>query len=340
VHQFVGLVGAELYGLLCEVLALRGHTNTPGPYNRLDGRSRNLRGGKRILMMAELKDDSDKVNEWYRRLTGALLKLPDDQRAELAEWQKLNVNYCTVFVSDWPGWTSIIGPRPDIGSDSRNKFRDLRLESISEHSTQIKLWNSPIIVAHVMPEHDYDVNLLENHDPNVIGNELLVMLSRQGREYSNRRTTDSHIKHAPKEEPYYTYTELFNNGRIEIAREAYYTNPPSIDTDYEYELLTVLQSALKVQFDIGVRGRIYVALSILGAEGCRMRRKDNILVNSLAISGQEVRTPETFIEELGQHDIADLARVMKKSFDYIARAAGLRGSVNYDSNRVFLDRFR
>jgi len=131
--------------------------------------------------MAELKDESEKVNEWYRRLTGAVLKLPDDQRAELAEWQKLNVNDRTVFVSDWPGWMSIIGPRPDIGSESRNRFRDLRLESISQHSTEIKLWKSPIIVAHVMPERDYDVNLLENHDPNVIGNELLVMLSKHGR---------------------------------------------------------------------------------------------------------------------------------------------------------------
>jgi len=43
---------------------------------------------------------------------GAYQAMPPARRAELEQWESNNLDGGTIVTSDWPGWESLIGPRP------------------------------------------------------------------------------------------------------------------------------------------------------------------------------------------------------------------------------------
>lgn len=51
--------------------------------------------------------------DWYARMVEASVKMSDDDRRALNEWETANLGGKNVATSDWPEWERLIGKKPD-----------------------------------------------------------------------------------------------------------------------------------------------------------------------------------------------------------------------------------
>jgi len=58
------------------------------------------------------KERSEATTDWYAKLIEAYRVMSDEEKKELEEWEKKNVNGHSVVTSDWPGWERYIGRKP------------------------------------------------------------------------------------------------------------------------------------------------------------------------------------------------------------------------------------
>jgi hypothetical protein len=58
------------------------------------------------------KERSEAMTDWYAKLIEAYRVMSDEEKRELEEWEKKNVNGHSVATSDWPGWERYIGKKP------------------------------------------------------------------------------------------------------------------------------------------------------------------------------------------------------------------------------------
>ena len=45
-------------------------------------------------------------------MVGCASAMPESEKCALEEWERANLDGCTVSTSDWPGWKKYIGERP------------------------------------------------------------------------------------------------------------------------------------------------------------------------------------------------------------------------------------
>ncbi|MGH7975993.1 MAG: hypothetical protein ACREC8_04965 [Limisphaerales bacterium] len=50
--------------------------------------------------------------EWFGAMYGAYQAMPEKEKMELLQWERENLDGCTVGTSDWPGWEKYIGKPP------------------------------------------------------------------------------------------------------------------------------------------------------------------------------------------------------------------------------------
>lgn len=58
------------------------------------------------------KERSEAIVNWHAKLIEAYRVMSDEEKQELAEWEKKNVDGHNVGTSDWPGWERYIGKKP------------------------------------------------------------------------------------------------------------------------------------------------------------------------------------------------------------------------------------
>jgi hypothetical protein len=160
------------------------------------------------------------------------------------------------------------------------------------------------------------------------------MVSKRPAAYRIKSNDDGYLSYAGSEEPCYAWMQVFHDGKIEIVRASYYGKDNQlIDIEYEGELLLAFQRALKIQAALGIRQTIHGTLAILGAAGCRMRRGEGAVVvdsSPVKLTDNDMKMSEFVVTAVGDHEISHLARLMRASFDRVARACGLARSLNYD----------
>ena len=62
--------------------------------------------------MSLMNERATEIYAYMHTMMGALSAMSADQRAELDEWEKDNLDGHSIGTSDWPGWEKYIGPRP------------------------------------------------------------------------------------------------------------------------------------------------------------------------------------------------------------------------------------
>jgi hypothetical protein len=291
--------------------------------------------------MSDTRERLEGFAEWSRRMMVAYALMPEEERAALHEWERTHVDGRLVLTSDWPGWERIIGHRsPDWGKEARKEFRDERLRRIAANHTPVQLDHAPRIIAHIMPQREYEIDLLENVSKETLALKLVPMISKHSVEYTPEPNADGFIAYAPGGEPCYAYTQLFNDGKIEIVRASYYVEHRRyIHSEYEDEILRAIQRGLTLQEMLGIRTPVFLTLSVLGAAGCRIGTDDlNAFPSSRPIRQEddEMRMQEVIVTSFGPHTIAHLAMLMKTSFYRVWRASGLPKSFNYDNEGNWL----
>ena len=290
--------------------------------------------------MNDARERLEGFAEWSRKMMIAYASMPEEDRAALHEWERTHVDGRLVLTSDWPGWKRIIGIPPDWGKEARKEFRDERLRKIAANQTPVQLDHAPRIIAHMMPQREYEIDLLENVSKETLGLKLVPMISKSSVEYTHEQNADGYIAYAPGSEPCYAYTQLFHDGKIEVVRASYYVEHRRyIHSEYEDEILRAIQRGLTLQELLGIRAPVFLALSVLGAAGCRIGTDDlDTFPSSRPIRPEddEMRMQEVIVTSFGPHTIAHLAKLMKTSFDRVWRASGLIKSFNYDNEGNWL----
>src|SRR5271170_2792190 len=49
---------------------------------------------------------------WYGAMYGVYQAMPEKEKMDLHEWERENLDGCTIGTSDWPGWEKYIGKPP------------------------------------------------------------------------------------------------------------------------------------------------------------------------------------------------------------------------------------
>ena len=62
--------------------------------------------------MATLNAGQEKLFTWYDKIHEAHEVMPEEERQELAEWERPHLDGSMVATSNWPGWEKYIGKRP------------------------------------------------------------------------------------------------------------------------------------------------------------------------------------------------------------------------------------
>ncbi len=70
----------------------------------------------------------ERLRDWFAMMVGVAKAMPESERRELEEWERANLNGCTIGTSDWPGWEKYIG-KPPIPPPLPEPFKKLPIPS-------------------------------------------------------------------------------------------------------------------------------------------------------------------------------------------------------------------
>ena len=209
-------------------------------------------------------------------------------------------------------------------------FRADRIARIYGRETPVPLDNGGCMVLHLLPLAAFaDRQGLDLSD---YYSRLKTIPLMYGSSYSVRINLDGVVTFdGGYDERSRTYTQLFRSGIVEAVETLHAGEHGLVlsHASYEQDLMGALAQYAKVVSDLGVPPPLYVFLSFVGVQGCRISvdplwRHDDLHL----LREDTLLLPEIVIEreEFEPH------RVLRPVFDMVWNAFGFERSFNYDDN--------
>lgn len=221
-------------------------------------------------------------------------------------------------------------------ADRIRNFRAERISLILSDQMPIALAPGPKTVLHVVPfdafsgGHSFDVSRIYESD-------ILPLrpLTRNGG-FSSRHNFDGTVTYSPSNSgsPPPSYLQLFRSGIIELVdtrRISTYNNGQLMipGTGWEDELLGAVRQYFDIQANLGVTPPLIVMLSLLNVKGARMYGgHSSFSMEDDKVDRDHLLVPEVMAESF----TADIAQLLKPTFDVVWNACGYSGSFGYGAD--------
>lgn len=211
-------------------------------------------------------------------------------------------------------------------------FRQERLAQIKNHPTVGTPDRSPMLIVHMVP-----ADALEEGNRFDLRNQTATSLPPMttGGGYNGRYNVEGYISYLQldhKQKTYASYTQLFRSGVVE-AVDCYLLGggdaAKRLSSGYEQMVVEHVGRCLQALQALGVAPKIYILLSIVGAEGHTFDAFRSAITPS--IDRDEALLPEVVIEDF----TANLYQVLRPAFDTVWQAAGRERSPNYDQAGIW-----